>query len=287
MLTNKSVEEAGMNARSIACVCLAVFAADRPGQAIGATESAAGEQDLASIFERIRQDVGNYEYQAARWRGDIKPKIPDPALSPSQPVIVCSESVANYDYDITKINVSLHAVASTTTTGGVGLAIPIGVGNVDTRVNGSIAHRQTKTILLERVVPYIPLQLQKFHDGKDYANLTTDHQEYLRSNAAANVGKTPLPVFPISDTLIALRKSLLQAAGKLPCFDVEPRETGSDSMTFEFHVETAVDPNVGFAFIVTANAGHKIENTGANTITITFEPHSKRAAKAAPKPANR
>jgi hypothetical protein len=216
-------------------------------QPSSATES--GEQDATGILERIRQDIGNYEYQAAQRRGDIQPKIHDPAVPPPPFVVACPASVANYNFDVTKIELTLQAIAGDTATGDVGLKVLIFDASLGPDLNGSVAHTRTKTVVLDRFVPYRPSELQKFHAGADYR--TTNHNAFLQTRAA-QAAAAALPVFPISDTLAELRTSLVEASGKLPCFDV-------------------------------AKGDDKTQTTADNKIVVSFAPHVTAAAKPAPK----
>jgi hypothetical protein len=274
-----------MNARTAIGACMTVLAATCCIQPSGAADNQNDFTDLTGILQRIRQDVGNYEYQAASWRGDITPKISDPAMPPPPFKVACPKSIANYDYDITKVEVTFQAATANTLAGDLGLKIPIGGATVGPDINGSLANTQTRTVILDRIVPYSPAELKIYHNSDDYANLTGNHAAWLKAHPDP-VGSKPAPaVFPISDTLMGLRKSLLQASGTLPCFDIAPGETVGDSIKFEFEVDKALDPTVGFSFlIVTAKADDKMQNKADNTITVTFAPHARPAARAAPKP---
>jgi hypothetical protein len=238
-------------------------------------------QDVTGILERIRQDVGHYELQAAGWRGIIGPKTADPAMPPPPFAIACPKSLVNYDFDVTKIELALEVVATNTATADVvGLKVPIGGASLGLDLNGSIAKTQTKTIVLDRIPTNDLSELRKYRDGQDYANLTRRHQAFLSSHSPSVGENAPPPVFPISDMIIGLRKSLLEASGKLPCFDTANGEAVGHSIKFEFEVDKAVDPTLGFTFlIVTAKADDKIQNQVNNTITITVAPHAKPGAK--------
>ena len=64
-------------------------------------------------------------------------------------------------------------------------------------------------------------------------------------------------MLPIADTLIELRKNLIQSAEKLPCFEWVENDTKPESsnITLEFFVQQAVDGTVGFNFwIISAKA---------------------------------
>lgn len=273
-----------MRLQLIAGACFAALAVGCTVQPSAATEP--GEQDVTGILERIRQDVGNYEYLAAQRRGDIQPKIPDPALPPPPFDVACPASVANYDFDVTKIGLTLQAIAANTASGDVGLKIPIFDASLGPDVNGSLANTRTKTVVIDRLVPYRPSELQKFHDGADYQNLTAKHQAFLQSQKTKSGAPAALPVFPISDTLDELRGSSVGASGKLPCFDVAKGEAVGDSINLEFQVVKAIDPTVGFSLgIVTAKADDKTRTTADNKIVVSFAPHVPASAKHAAKPA--
>jgi hypothetical protein len=259
--------EQTMQIRVLISLGLILAATCGPGRSAAAEN---GEQNVTGIFERIRQDVGNYEYLAARRRGDIQPKLADPAMPPPPFQVACAASIVNYDFDVTKIELTLQAIAGNTASGEVGLKVPIFDASLGPDVNGSLAHTRTTAITLDRFVPYRPAELQKFHDGQDYRNLTTK--------------TVALPVFPISNTLANLRRSLVEASGKLPCFDEKKGDKVDDSITLEFQVEKASDPTVGFSLgIVTAQADDKNQTTSDNKLVVTFAPHVKDAAKPATK----
>jgi hypothetical protein len=86
------------------------------------------------------------------------------------------------------------------------------------------------------------------------------------------------PVLPIADTLIELRKNLIQSAEKLPCFEWVENDTKPESsnITLEFFVQQAVDGTVGFDFwIISAKADANIERTDVNTLVVSFAPHGR------------
>ena len=232
-------------------------------------------QDVTGILERIRQDVGHYELQAARWRGLLAPKLRDPAAPQPPFTIACQKSVNNYDFDITKVMLTLNVIETNTETGELGLKIPMVGGNFNPAVNKNFASTQTKTIVFDRIPSNSLIELAGFRDGKDYENLTKKHEAYLLSHLVQDEDKPPPPVFPISDTIIALRKSLMAAAGKLPCFDIAKGEKVGDSITLEFQVAKATDQTLGFSlFIVTAKLDEKSNYDRNNTIVISIAPRS-------------
>jgi hypothetical protein len=256
----------------LALLALCVLAS--PGQT--APSQPAKTQDLTGVLERVRQDVGHYELQAARWRGLITPKIADPAMPPPPFLAACPASLANYDFDITKIELTLQVVAENTVTADVGLKIPIGGASIGPDVNGDASRTMTKTIVLDRIPSNNLAELAKYRGSEDYANLTTKHQAFLMSHASAAGEKPSAPVFPISDTIMALRKSLLAASSKLPCFDTAKGDGVGNTIKFDFQVDTAVDPTIGFSFlVVSAKADDKTQSKTENTIAITIAPHAK------------
>jgi hypothetical protein len=236
-------------------------------------------QDATGVFERIRQDVGYYELQAAQWRGVIAPKITDPAMPPAPFRNECPKSLANYDFDITKVEISLQVVADNTATADAGLQVPFGSASPDAKA--SLGHRQTRTVVLDRIPSNDPTELAKFRDGPDYTNLTTGHQAFLAANPPP-AGTHP-PVFPISNTIIELRRSLLASVGKVPCFDIGQGKSVGDTIKFDFEVDKSTDLTVGFSFlIVTAKGDDKTQNKTDNTITVTIAPHPKPATRKQP-----
>jgi hypothetical protein len=232
------------------------------------------DEALTSILERIRQDIGYYQVQAARWRADIsdptdqggQPHPPRP-----QPDAACD--ISDFDFDVTNVQANLQTVMAKTETGSVGLRVPL-VGQ-----EGSLASdvsRQasgTETISLTRRYRYNIEHLASYQASKDYQQLETAYQARNASEATQ-----PNPVLPVADTLLELRKHLIRSAEKLPCFDWADKDgkSGSSSIALEFLVQQAVDGTVGFNFwIVSAKANAKIERTNVNTLVVNFAPHAR------------
>jgi hypothetical protein len=250
---------------------------------LGAAGPALAEQappkaeSLTSILERIRQDVGYYEVQAARWRADVPdPTERDELLNPTRPgaVPVAACDTRDLDFDVTNVQASLQAVTAETGTGSVGLRVPLlgKEGSLDADVSRQTSG--TETVTLTRRFHYSPTELASYQASEDYRQLETAHKQYHARNAP--VATQANPVLPIAETLIELRKNLTRSAEKLPCFeradnDAKPE---SNSITLEFLVQQAMDGTVGFNFwIVSAKAGAKIERTNVNTLVVNFAPH--------------
>ena len=236
-------------------------------------------ESLTSILERIRQDVGYYEVQAARWRADVPdPTEQDELLNPPRPgaVPVAACDTRDLDFDVTNVQASLRAVAAETGTGSVGLRVPLlgKEGSLDADVSRQTSG--TQTVTLTRRFHYSPTELAGYQASEDYRQLETAHKQYRARNAP--VATQANPVLPIAETLIELRKNLIHSAEKLPCFewaenDAKPE---SSSITLEFLVQQAVDGTVGFNFwIISAKADAKIERTNVNTLVVSFAPHGR------------
>lgn len=236
-------------------------------------------ESLTSILERIRQDVGYYEVQAARWRADVpdpteQDELVNPARPGADPVAACD--TRDLDFDVTNVQASLQAVAAETETGSVGLQVPLlsKEGSLDADVRRQTSG--TKTVTLTRHFHYSPKELASYQQSEDYRQLETAHKQYRARNVSAM--NQANPVLPIADTLIELRKNLIQSAEKLPCFEWVENDTKSESsnITLEFFVQQAVDGTVGFNFwIISAKADANIERTDVNTLVVSFAPHGR------------
>ena len=248
--------------------------------AIGSAPVALAEQAppkaeaLTSIIERIRQDVGYYEVQAARWRSDVPdPMKQDERLTPAAgavPAPACD--TRDLDFDVTNVQASLHAVAAAAGTGSVELRVPLlgKEGSLDADANWQTTG--TKTVMLTRRFRYSPTELASYQSSEDYQQLEAAHKQYHARGAASQMN----PVLPIAETLIELRKSLIRSAEKLPCFERadDNAKPESNSITIEFLVQQAAEGTVGFNFwLVSAKAGAKIERTNVNTLVVNFAPH--------------
>ena len=240
-------------------------------------------KSLTSILERIRQDVGYYEVQAARWRTDI----PDPkergklqrSQVQSDAAAGTACNISDFDFDVTNVQANLQTVTAETGTGSVGLRVPLlgKEGSVDTDISWQA--NGTETVALTRHFHYSAEQLANYQASEDYRRLEAAHERYHARNASEAAQANS--VLPIADTLIELHKSLIRSAEKLPCFewadkDVKPE---SSSITLEFLVQEALDGEVGFNFwIVSAKASGKMEHTNVNTLVVSFAPHGRAEA---------
>jgi hypothetical protein len=249
--------------------------------------SAAQAEPLTGVLERIRQDVGYYEVHAARWRADIDgpTMVSSSAVSSSarepqsdSTALVCPTK--DFDFDVTNVQMTLQTVMADTGNGSVGLQIPLLGKEGAATVKSSLQVGRTQTIALTRRFSYNRDQLSQYQQTADYQRLETAHQTYraLETLTLAN------PVLPIADALIDLHTNLIRSAEKLPCFewtdkDVKPE---SSSITLEFLVQKAADADVGFNFwIVSAEAGAKIDHTNVNTLVVSFAPHVVTTSAAA------
>ena len=228
-------------------------------------QARAKAESLTSILERIRQDVGFYEVQAAHWRSGIQPD--------TVPVVPAC-AISDFDFDVTNVQASLQTVIAETGTSGVELQVTFlgEEGSVGAGVHGQAS--RTETIALTRRFRYDKEQLARYEESEDYQLLAAAHEHARLGATQANA------VWPIADTLIELRKSLIRSAEKLPCFewadkDVKPE---SSSITLEFLVQQAADGKVGFNFwIVSAKADATIESTNVNTLVVSYAPHTLAA----------
>ena len=250
------------------------------GPAFAEQTPPAQAESLTSILERIRQDVGYYEVQAARWRTDI----PDPkergklqrSQVQSDATAGTACSISDFDFDVTNVQANLQTATAETGTGSVGLRVPLlgKEGSVDTDISWQA--NGTETVALTRRFHYSAEQLASYQASEDYRRLEAAHQRYHARNPSEAAQANS--VLPIADTLIELRESLIRSAEKLPCFewtdkDVKPEST---SITLEFLVQQALDGEVGFNFwIVSAKASGKMEHTNVNTLVVSFAPHGR------------
>jgi hypothetical protein len=236
-------------------------------------------EPLTGILERIRQDVGYYEVQAARWRTDI----PTPADQGKPPAQLQSNTdpataacnIDDFDFDVTNVETTLQTVLVKTGAGSVGLQVPLLGKEGSADADASRETSRTETISLTRRFRYDTDQLKRYQESEDYRGLEAAHEQYHAQKALA-AGRANA-VLPIAEALIELRKNLIRSAEKLPCFawadkDVKPE---SSSVTLEFLVQQAADANVGFNFwIVSAHADAKLEHTNVNTLVVSFAPHT-------------
>jgi hypothetical protein len=250
------------------------------GPAFAEQTPPAQAESLTSILERVRQDVGYYEVQAARWRTDI----PDPkergklqrSQVQSDATAGTACSISDFDFDVTNVQANLQTATAETGTGSVGLRVPLLAkeGSVDTDISWQA--NGTETVALTRRFHYSAEQLASYQASEDYRRLEAAHQRYHARNPSEAAQANS--VLPIADTLIELRESLIRSAEKLPCFewtdkDVKPEST---SITLEFLVQQALDGEVGFNFwIVSAKASGKMEHTNVNTLVVSFAPHGR------------
>jgi hypothetical protein len=144
-------------------------------------------ESLTSILERIRQDVGYYEVQAARWRADVPdPMAQDELLNPTRPsaVPVAACDTHDLDFDVTNVQASLQAITEETGTGSVGLRVPLlgQEGSLDVDVSRQTS--RTETVTLTRRFHYSPTELANYQASEDYRQLETAHKQYQARNAA-------------------------------------------------------------------------------------------------------
>ncbi|MBV9251281.1 MAG: hypothetical protein JO227_18770 [Acetobacteraceae bacterium] len=226
-------------------------------------------EPLTSILERIRQDVGYYEVQAAHWRADAR------QAHPAEPAC----GTRDWDFDVTNVEANLQTVMEEKESGRVGLHVPLfgKEGSADAGVDRQTSG--TQTVALTRHLRYNEEQLALYQESEDYRTLENAHNQY-RAHGASGTARAN-PVLPIADTLLELRKNLISSADKLPCFewadkDVKPE---NNSITLEFVAQQATDGTVGFDFwIVSAEADAKVERKNVNTLVVSFAPHSAPAA---------
>jgi hypothetical protein len=234
-------------------------------------------ESLTSILERIRQDVGYYEVQAARRRNHIptppKQGMPDTALG-VLPAAACD--ISDFDFDVTNVQANLQTVTVETENGSVGLSVPL-FGKEGSKIDadGNWQDARTQTVKLTRRFHYNAEQLASYQDTKDYRQLETAHAEYRPRDASQ--ATTANTVLPIASTLVELRENLIRSAEKLPCFEwTEDKEAKPEnSITLEFLVQESLNGTVGFNFwVVSAEAGGKFDHTVANTLVVNFAPHA-------------
>ena len=138
-------------------------------------------ESLTSILERIRQDVGYYEVQAARWRADVPDPTEQDELRPGAvPVAACD--TRDLDFDVTNVQASLRVVAAETGTVTVGHHQPLlgQEGSLDADVSRQTSG--TQTVTLTRRFRYSPTELAGYQASEDYRQLETAHKQYRARN---------------------------------------------------------------------------------------------------------
>jgi hypothetical protein len=216
-------------------------------------------QEISGVLERIRQDVGYYEELAASRRGQNVD--PDTLGSDGKMLnLVCS--TASYDFDVSKITPTLTVYTARTDSGDIGLKIPFGppgVGSIGPDINGKNIQTATQTLTFDRFYNSQPTAL-------------TPQLEAATVQAAQSQRPS---VTPIADTLVRLRKSLIQSAQSQPCFsNVDKDNKSNDTIKIDFIVEKDADPNVGFnLYLVSAKAGHEDDTKNTSSLMVTFVPH--------------
>jgi hypothetical protein len=255
----------------LSLVISALPAFEAPARALSAQSNVAAEP-LTGVLERIRQDIGYYEVQAARWRHEISAPASETGTKSTISTTAPMCDVKDLDFDVTNVQLTLQTVTGNAATGNVGLRVPF-LGK-ETEVTGDVElhvdHMQT--VALTRRFSYSTEQLSRYQDTEDYQRLEAAHTKFQTSEQKLPANAT----LPVSDALIDLHRNLLRSAEKLPCFeragnDVKPE---SSSITIEFQVQQAADADVGFNFlIISAKAGAKTEHTNANTLVVSFAPH--------------
>jgi hypothetical protein len=256
----------------------------------GTTGPAAGPplrddaEPLTGILERIRQDVGYYEVEAARRRHDIDPDRRDDPEPDWTGKAVCP--TAELDLDVTMVEARLQTVVTESASGGVGLRVPFFGKEGSADANMTRTDTQTETITLERRFHYDTAQLEQYETSTDFTTLESAHMAYVSHPTIDDDGAKTNPVLPIADTLMNLRSNMTAAAGKWPCFEWEDKLAKPGSITFDFLVQHAKTGDVGFNFwIVSARASANVDRTLTNTITVSFAPHPVPAS-ATPAPSN-
>jgi hypothetical protein len=258
-----------------------------------APQQAPRSESLTSILERIRQDVGYYEVQAALWRGDLPGQTQDRALTTPGYVdppdsehptglvhpartIDAKCPIDRYDFDVTKVEVTVQVVEGSTVSGDVGLKVPY-TGS-DLSMSTARQMTATKTLVLDRDAKYEIDKFEEFSNSDDYQRLVTGHQSYLQQRAGlaqSDAMPTTAPVFPISQTLLSLRQNLVEAAEKVPCFEI-PEGASANTIKLDFQVSQSSNRDIGFTLeIVSAKLAGSQQQSAENTITVTYAPHTK------------
>jgi hypothetical protein len=248
-------------------------------------------ESLTAILERIRQDVGYYEVQAALWRGDLPGQTQDPALTTPAYVdppdadhpnglvhpartIEAKCPIDRYDFDVTKVEVTVQVVEGSIAAGDVGLKVPY-TGS-DLSMGTTHQMTATKTLVLDREAKYEIDKFAEFSNSDDYQRLVTGHQSYLQLQAGLaqpDAMSATAPVFPISQTLLSLRQNLVEAAEKVPCFEI-PDHTSSNTIKLDFQVAQSSNADIGFTLeVVSAKLASLRQQAAENTITVTYAPH--------------
>ena len=235
------------------------------GPAFAEQTPPAQAESLTSILERIRQDVGYYEVQAARWRTDI----PDPkergklqrSQVQSDATAGTACSISDFDFDVTNVQANLQTATAETGTGSVGLRVPLlgKEGSVDTDISWQA--NGTETVALTRRFHYSAEQLASYQASEDYRRLEAAHQRYHARNPSEAAQANS--VLPIADTLIELRESLIRSAEKLPCFEWADKDVKPESHQHHSRIPCAAGAGRGgrFQFLDRLRQGERKDGT--------------------------
>jgi len=224
-------------------------------------------QDVNDVLERIRQDVGYYEYYEKYRRGlhNDPDKIGSGGVSLD---LVCNTK--GYDFDVQKVTPTLQVYASEDASGDIGLKIPLlpAGSSIGPDINGKNIQTATQTLTFDRF--YNPKTAFPPITPAVHYPLT---KELKTATERSSQNKRPT-VTPIADTLIRLRKALVQSAAQEPCFDtVDGGGHSNDTLTINFVVEKDDDPNIGFnIWVISAKAGIEKDTKNTSTLTVTFAP---------------
>src|SRR3954447_13302175 len=152
-------------------------------------------ESLTSIFERIRQDIGYYEVQAARWRADI-PDPTDQGKPRAGRGATCD--ISDFDFDVTNVQANLRTVVAQTATGSAGLHVPLAGKEGSLDADFSRQASGTQTVALSRRFRYSTEELASYQASEDYRQLETAHEQYHARDTAGTT--QPNPVLPVADT---------------------------------------------------------------------------------------
>jgi hypothetical protein len=224
-------------------------------------------QAVSDIMLRLRQDLGHYHDQAVARRA--LPVDPDIPVDQSGHPVKLACDIGEYDFDISKAEVALQISTALKTNGSFGLKVPIfpaANGSIGPDLSGTVSRTATQTVTLD------------LFDG---ANTPADGQaltkELSQANEDSRTGRVARgSVTPISDTLIRLRKALIESARSEPCLNTvspDPTQKPGDSLKLDFVVGKDVQGDVGFnIYVVSLSAGLEKNQTQDNTLTVNFVP---------------
>jgi hypothetical protein len=238
------------------------------------TNTEIGGQAVSDILSRLRQDIGLYNEQARARRA--LPVDPDTLDEQGRPIALAC-GIRNVDFDITKAEITLQVSTASKANGEFGLKVPFGpagVNSIGPDLTGTSSGTATQTLTFD------------LFDGVRIGSTSPSLTPTLKAAREASVasgGQSGGSPTPIADTLIRLRKALIDSARTTPCFDTishDRNDTASDTIKIDFVIERDSKADVSFNIvIVSASAGIEKDRTNQNTLTVNFAPIAAKSTR--------